>query len=275
MNCMQDSQQKHATPWHACCTHIAQGSAASCTVALTGADSVCRRLSQRPLRKTAETASAQASALPSGAVSQDVSLATGAAPVAAADGAQPEVASPPAAAVPDLAAAEGGAAALAVTEALPAPQPAPQVGQAAEPMQIDTAAAGEGIEQGSAAAAEETATQAASHETQPGDPAAANRLNGQNKALQAADMAATPGGGLSLDKQLLGARSRSDPLDSSKGAPLVGKEAPSASAPIGDSGSLDGASLQEAEQANGKTSPQTNGARGIAARRQAWQGGCS
>ena len=178
--------------------------------------------------------------------------------MAAADGAQPEVASPPAAAVPDLAAAEGGAAALAVTEALPAPQPAPQVGQAAEPMQIDTAAAGEGIEQGSAAAAEETATQAASHETQPGDPAAANRLNGQNEALQAADVAATPGGGLSLDKQLLGARSRSDPLDSSKGAPLVGKEAPSASAPIGDSGSLHegGASLQEAEQANGKTSPQ-------------------
>ena len=216
------------------------------------------------LRKKAETASAQASALPSRAVSQDASLATGAAAVvaaaAAADGAQSEVASPPAAAMPDLAAAEGGVAAAAVTEALPTPQPALQATQAAEPTQTHTAAADEAPEPDSAAAAapaEDRMTMGAANEPQPGDPAAGSRLDAPHGALQAADVAATPGARLGLDKQLLGARSRSDPVDGSKGAPLVGKEAPSASAPLGDSGSLHegGASLQEAEQANGKVLP--------------------
>lgn len=217
------------------------------------------------LRKKAEPVSAPASALASGAVSQEASIATGAAPMAAAaDGGQPEVASPRTAAVRESSAAaapEGDAAAAsAVTEALPTPQPALQAGQAAEPMQVDTPATGEAAEQGSAAAAaaEDTAVQAAGDQPHAGDPAAENRLDTDSKTSQGADVSAPLKVGPTLDKQLLGARSRSDPSDSSKSAPLVGKEAPSVSAPTGDSAGLveGGASLQEAEQANGHTLPE-------------------
>ncbi len=142
--------------------------------------------------------------------------------------------------------------------ALPAPQLASEAGQAAEPMQIDGPALAEAAEQGSAAAApaaEETATQATADKPLAVDPAAEKTLDAE--ASLAADMTAPSKGGLSLDKQLLGTRSRSDPLDSSKGAPPVSKEAPSVSAPNGDGTSLHegGASLQEAEQPNGKALP--------------------
>ena len=174
---------------------------------------------------------AQAPALASGAVSQDASIATG--------------------------------AASAVAEALPTPQPALQAGQAAEPMQVDTPASGEAAEQDSAAAAaaEGTAEPAAADQPQGGDPAAGDKLDAESKASQVADVSAPSKMGLTLDKQLLGARSRSDPLDSGKGGPLVGKEAPSVSAPIGDSTGLleGGATLQEAEQANGQPLPEPEG----------------
>ena len=212
------------------------------------------------LRKKAEPASTQGSALPSRAVSQDASLATGAATAAAAaTEAQPEVASAISPVKPDASAAaltEGDAAAPAVAEALPAPQPASEAGQAAEPMQIDAPAEVVGTEQISAAAgaaAESTATEAAADQPQAGVPAAEETLDTENKAAQAADITAPPKGGLSLDKQLLCTRSRSDPLDSSKGAPAVSKEAPSVSAPNGNGTSLhEGDALQEAEQPNGK-----------------------
>lgn len=215
------------------------------------------------LRKKAEPASTQGSALPSRAVSQDASLATGpaTAAAAAADGAQPEVASPPATVVPELiaaAAAEGDTAAQARSDALPAPQSALEAGQAAEPMQIDAPAVEGAAEQGlAAAAAEDTAAQATADQPQAGDAAAEKMLDAKDKALQGADMTAPSKGNLSLDRQLLGTRSRSDPLDSSKGAPLVSKEVPSVSAPNGNGTSLHegGASLQEAEQPNGEASP--------------------
>ena len=215
------------------------------------------------LRKKAEPASVQGSALPFRAASQDAPSAA-----AALNSRQLEVASAQDTAVePELQAAaaiEGdtpAAAASAVTEGAPAADQALHPHNAAEPMQIDPVAK-EAAKPAPSAAAVATAPQAAEGQSEAGPPSAENGVSGQStgqnaeKTLGGLDLTLIPSIAGS-DKQLLGARSRSNPLESSKPADLISKSAPSVSEPIAESGSLHegGAVLQEAEQANGKSLP--------------------
>lgn len=216
------------------------------------------------LRKKAEPASVQGSALPFRAASQDAPSAA-----AALNSRQLEVASAQDTAVePELQAAaaiEGdtpAAAASAVTEGAPAADQALHPHNAAEPMQIDPVAK-EAAKPAPSAAAVATAPQAAEGQSEAGPPGAENGVSGQSteqnaeKTLGALDLTLIPENIAGSDKQLLGARSRSNPLEGSKPADLISKSAPSVSAPIAESGSQHegGAVLQEAEQANGKSSP--------------------